>query len=524
MTLIDLKTSMESAGRNLLAVLDSDHDYAPTGGWLVTHDTGRWWDAMLRLEKATGFAIPAALEGAMLANLDRYTANPDHILLVPLDLEWATPRFELHSLREALLAFTALVSCRGSHWARQRGHAMLETLCCALMPNGTWDETCFDYVRHAGGQQGGSGQQDMTASTGRLIEALVWFYRATGDSLALDLAAAMAKYHLEHSTSPDGALPGTLSAEGNVGHSHSYLGTLRGLLLFGLLTHQQEYVARVAAAYRWAVPRVVKESGWAAHDLGRVRFRDRLSNPVPEVACAGDTSQIALWLALDAGYVDLLDDVSRLVCARLLPSQITEADATPQQPVTPRELGAYGGVHSLPHGGKRSTIDVTAAVLHTLTDVYRHIVTHEDGAGDLHDMQEHEADRCARREAPTLAVHFPFEYEDRDLSIEVTKETAADVTITVKTCTNVLVRIPAWAPRTSVLLTASGQPIHTRIGAYGLIPAQHTPGIIRLSYALPMYHTTETTATGAAYEMTWRGEEIIGIRPQDTERPFYPPG
>ena len=332
----NLKDSIERAGHNLLAVLDPAHDHAPIGGWLVTHDTGRWWDAMLRLEEATGFAIPGSLEGAMLANLDRFTANPDGILLVPLDLGWAAPKFELHSLREALLAFTALVRRRGSRWAARRGHAMLETLRGALKPDGAWDEERFDYVRHAGKEQGGSGQQDLTASTGRLVEALVWFYQATGDALALDLAATMAGYHLAHSINPDGSLPDPLASDDNIGHSHSYLGTLRGLLLFGLLTRQGEYVERVAAAYRLAVPCVVKESGWAAHDLGRVRFRDRLGNPVPEVACPGDAAQLALWLGLDAGRVELLDDVSRLVCARLLPSQITEADATPEHPVTPR--------------------------------------------------------------------------------------------------------------------------------------------------------------------------------------------
>ena len=223
---MQIRESMTFAGENLLAVLNPERDYAPTGGWLVTHDTGRWWDAMLRLEEATGFAIPGDKEGAMLRNLSRFSNNPDGLLLVPPDLGWLVPKFELHSLREALQAFTAMVHYRNSRWAAQRGHHMLETMRRALQPDGTWDEGQFAYARQIGKQQPGSGKDDMTGSSGRLIEALVWFYQATGDALSLDLAGRMERYHLEHTTTPDGHLSEALASSSNVGHTHSYLGTL----------------------------------------------------------------------------------------------------------------------------------------------------------------------------------------------------------------------------------------------------------------------------------------------------------
>ena len=53
----------------------------PTGGWNVPHDIGRWWDAVLRLKACTAFGIPEHLKAAMLRNLDRFTDNPDGILL-----------------------------------------------------------------------------------------------------------------------------------------------------------------------------------------------------------------------------------------------------------------------------------------------------------------------------------------------------------------------------------------------------------------------------------------------------------
>ena len=81
---MDLKQSMELAGRNLELCL------CPTGNYLpyhklhvdqqfrakvlfydVGHNTGRWWDAMLRLEDTICYPIPPYLEAKMLENLMR---------------------------------------------------------------------------------------------------------------------------------------------------------------------------------------------------------------------------------------------------------------------------------------------------------------------------------------------------------------------------------------------------------------------------------------------------------------------
>ena len=245
---------------------------------------------MLRLEHATGFVIPADLEGVQLDNLQKFTDNPDGLLLIPPDLEGIDPRFELHSLREGLLAFNALVRYRNNSWAKKAGHRMLETVHRCLKPDGTWDRDKFKYHQYAClgvSDDEGEFAGDYTGSTGRFIEALVWFYEATGDSLAIDLADRLGRYHLEHTTNPDGTMRKEIIDKGNTGHTHSYLGTLRGLLLLGLLTQQREYVDTVAATYRVGVAScVVTESGWAAHDLGKVRFPDESGNRVPESASA----------------------------------------------------------------------------------------------------------------------------------------------------------------------------------------------------------------------------------------------
>ena len=89
----------------------------------------------------------------------------------------------------------------------------------------------------------------------------MWFFETTGDPLALDLANAFGKYHLEHST----CLGGGICAPPPK-HTHSYFSTLRGLLLLGELAGQRIYIQRVAETYETTVRRAVKESGFISHD------------------------------------------------------------------------------------------------------------------------------------------------------------------------------------------------------------------------------------------------------------------
>ena len=113
--MLALKDSMNLAGSNLIHTLAPENSYLPI--WSVTierdmrawseanwpaHNIGRWWDAMLRLEAATGFAIPAELEGAIERQIvdtlaavnehlqklseakDEFVANVSHELRTPI--------------------------------------------------------------------------------------------------------------------------------------------------------------------------------------------------------------------------------------------------------------------------------------------------------------------------------------------------------------------------------------------------------------------------------------------------------
>ena len=72
---------MDRAAKCCLAWLNPDQEYLPTGGYELAHDTGRWWDAMLRFEAATGTRIPEQAETAMMKNLRTLTDNPAALLM-----------------------------------------------------------------------------------------------------------------------------------------------------------------------------------------------------------------------------------------------------------------------------------------------------------------------------------------------------------------------------------------------------------------------------------------------------------
>ena len=98
---MNIKESMNLAGRNLLNMLAAhrnyqpywsigvEEDYSAKVAWVGNiHNIGRWWDAILRLEEATGFSIPTHIEKAMLENIRQAFDNRDNLCFPPLNHPW----------------------------------------------------------------------------------------------------------------------------------------------------------------------------------------------------------------------------------------------------------------------------------------------------------------------------------------------------------------------------------------------------------------------------------------------------
>src|SRR5882757_1286208 len=136
-----LRASMDRAAQCCLAWLNPEQAFLPTGGYELAHDTGRWWDAMLRYEAATGVRIPEWAETAMLGNLRTLTDNPAALLMNSARLPGPAEKIKVnpHNLRETMLAYTALVQHRKSDWAWAQGRKLLQTIEATLDPDGQMD-------------------------------------------------------------------------------------------------------------------------------------------------------------------------------------------------------------------------------------------------------------------------------------------------------------------------------------------------------------------------------------------------
>ena len=191
---------------------------------------------MLRLEEAIGFKIPKAIETAMVKNVRRFFDNPTTSLSIRIPGSANDgPQWDLHSLREGMLALNALTRWRKDDWAAAMGRKMIQSIDGKLRDDGSWDLEKFDACRKRG--KAVIHNTDPCDTHGRLLEALIWFFGTTSDPAALRLADRIARFHLTKTTQADG---GSIRPPRPI--THSYLGTLRGLLLYGRLTRQHQYM------------------------------------------------------------------------------------------------------------------------------------------------------------------------------------------------------------------------------------------------------------------------------------------
>jgi hypothetical protein len=263
--------------------------------------------------------------------------------------------------------------------------------------------------------------------------------------------------------------------------------------LYGLKTHRQDFARGVLHTHRRGLFGTnISESGWTPHDLGKIRFPNGWGDPVGEHARCGDVAQMAMWLGLEYGQEDLLDDVERLVRARLLPSQIHE-------PENPRRDGAWGA-NAHPYG-RGCILDVFAAVLHSLADIYTHVVTTaRDG---------------------TTSINFHFSVDTPAVRIVCSRKERGQLRMTSKKRQPLLVGVPGRAPRSSVQWKAHDKPLPLRWkGAYPASGVLAPDTVIELVYDLPARNSVEAMpVSGKRFALSWRGDEVVGCNP---EVPIHP--
>ncbi|MHB1152695.1 MAG: hypothetical protein ACYCWE_16270 [Eubacteriales bacterium] len=476
------------AGRALLGSL-CEPDLLPQG-YETAHNIGRWWDAVLRLENTCGFQLPEKINKAMLINIRALTSNRRGMLLNDSEIMGRT-QLNLHNLREGLLAYAGLVQYRGSKWAAQKGHNLLETIDALYFSNTItfnmlaqeMDLYISDDPMITRPDSDPFMAEDDTPTNGRCLEAMLRFWQASGDSLALEVAHKTAAFHLAHTLNTDGSTPDFIKSEIHVGHNHSYLGTLRGLLLYGILLNKPEYIESV---YNTVIHSVFvyncSYSGFAPHDIACLRFPDSNGDPVGDHASCADVIQLLIWLAGDCGYTHLFEDAERLIRGRLFRSQITNGSTE-----TNGAWGIYSG-----YFGQGCTLDVFAAVASVLAETYRYIMNVKDGS---------------------LYINLHFDSHTEYASLISDRGDNAVLRLTLKRQIPVYIRLPSWSQLIKINAQDIAVPFSVKNG-YALIETSDIKAdtVIEITYDLPEQITVEKAwRSGIAYEIHWKGNDITDV-------------
>jgi len=498
---MDVKARLDLAGQNLLQCLCPEENYLPYWYMVIDenfsaeyrfrprcngHNVGRWWNAMLRLEDCNGFEIPPDIEQAMLETSWRMSANPSGIFLEDIDAADAS-RWYLHSYRETMLSFGLLVKYRSSQTAYQCGLRAIEQMRHASQNLDQWD---FSF---------GAGAEHMLVPArhaythGRAIEGLLCFYEATGESSALEEAERLAQFHFAHTVNADGSL-----AAGCGHHTHSYLNTIRGLLLMAALQGRRDQLDVIYATYKNAIAQMITRSGFVTHDIGSKHGGD--------IASAGDIAHIALILSDHFGASQLLDDVERIARARLLPAQVLapmpvrareDEDRDSYRDLGARFVGSIGG--DVGHvKGQTCVTDYTASAMHTLIEIINRTV-------DIDDKY--------------VRVNFHLDCDTPAARVRSGRDgTAAHVSVRHATGKDLRVRIPGWVEDSTLNVRVNDRAVEANLQDGFLVVGRENGALqVDIDYSLPEYEVEEVWrdefATQECVTFKWRGDEIYEVAP-----------
>ncbi len=215
----------------------------------VPHMTGRAVDALLYAENVSGRPLDPKVEAAIRKVLLDSFENKHHINSYIKD---GTAYVEFHNLREGLSGLTALIQYRGDQQAAQDAQEMLEALKSITASDGIFSGELI-------AAQGkipfyhGIGQGVTTIHSGRLVGALVKYYRVTQNPLAMELARKYALLALSNAFTEDGQLIGKSDEAGAGNHVHSITSALSSILLWALEAPKTDKVDD---------PNLLTNSGW----------------------------------------------------------------------------------------------------------------------------------------------------------------------------------------------------------------------------------------------------------------------
>lgn len=463
----------------------------------IPHVTGRAIDALFFIEEILGSPVPKRAEEVYTRYLLQCYDNEDSL---PSYYHPETKKrgVEFHNMREGLEGLIWLIKRRNNEMAKEYAYKMLRTLASITDEKGLLSSELVKKIGREGIFQGIGEVQTTTA--GRLVGPLFRYYKLTGDILALELADKYARSVMERSFTKEGLLT---DLAGN--HIHSITSSLSGILEYAVAINDEELIEKVRKVYEIGLREFYSSYGWCKELAW-------LETDQGEVNQIGDLIQIQLLLAKsrDPKYYSQAEVFMR---SALLPSQVLENDFIVENPepkgdfernMKERIIGGFGfptpSAHLQTPHSPINTIDITQGAVQAVCEFTKHIITQTELG---------------------IQVNLLFSWENDSAKVESYLPREGKLIIRPKKPLNILVRIPKHIVAESLNAEVNGKKvIGKRFGEYLLLPNDSTSCEFVVTFAPERYDTYEFVYH-KPYQISWFGEQVIGISPVSGIYPLF---
>ncbi len=339
--------------------------------WGVPHMAGRFLDALAVASDVIEFPEDREADEGLVKFIFDSLDNNMNLPVHNFGDEQGRRLAWMHNCREVLLALTGLWRWKKNEKALDTAKRFVRTLEQVTRETGSFPGS--ECTEESG--WGGEMAEYPNTHSGRLVGALVRYYRATGDNMAVDLAKRLADFNIEKTFTPEREL-----TEWAGTHLHSTEGTVTGILDLAAVTNDRRYLEIGKLVFDRGLRPWRTSFGWAKENRTLDPGRGEANN-------TGDLIQSALILG-QTGFPEYFQLAERMIRNGLLSAQIVNTDWVPESPNPPpdtpdiiyrreevcrRVKGAFA--FTTPNAYHSLNTDLIGGAVQSLCDAWHTIVT-----------------------------------------------------------------------------------------------------------------------------------------------------
>ncbi len=460
------------------------HEY-----WGSPHMVGRFLDALAVSAPIIDMPDDEEADDGLRKLLFACLNNPTGFAFDTLPNPEGKRSAAMHHCREVLLALTGLMQWKNCDKSSELAHQFVRTIESATRETGTFPAPL---LFEDGWAKQPAEENYPNTHSGRLIGALVKYYRVANDPVALDIAIRFAEHNIAHTFTPEGELTKLAGT-----HLHSTEGTVTAIIDLGILTNKSYYIDLGKRLYDVGLRPWRTSFGWAKESRNVSEGRGEANN-------TGDFIEAALLLG-QAGYYEYFSDAERMIRNGLLASQIVNTDWIPEYDGTPdtddyiysdvksRARGAFA--FTTPNDYHSYNTDLVGGAVQSLCEAWNAIFT-KDQSG--------------------LHVNLLFSKESEQITMRSYLPEEGRLEITLHQAHPLFIRIPMWLSRDKLEVFVNDQRCSPGFHRHEFFIQNLAPGDkVELIFPQVEQRTTESAAGyDKPYEIDWLGDTIINISPQ----------